>query len=98
MLFRSRGRVRVLRSADEGDRLRPGEILVAPATDPVWTPLFGRAGGLVLELGGMLSHGAVVAREYRLPGVVNVVGATSRLHDGQEVTLDGRSGAVWVHG
>ena len=93
-----RGRVRVIRSPSEGDRLQPGEILVARATDPGWTPLFARAGGLVLELGGMLSHGAVVAREYRLPGVVNIPGVTTRLRDGVEVTIDGRGGVVWVHG
>lgn len=93
----ARGRVRVVERPEDGLALEPGEILVARATDPGWTPLFVRAGGLVLELGGLLSHGAVVAREYRLPGVVNVVGATRVLRDGQEITLDGRSGAVWVH-
>ncbi len=93
-----RGRVRVIHSPADGGRLQPGEILVARATDPGWTPLFARAGGLILELGGMLSHGAVVAREYRLPGVVNIPGATTRLRDGVEVTIDGRGGAVWVHG
>jgi pyruvate,water dikinase len=93
-----RGRTRLIRSPEEGGRLQPGEILVARATDPGWTPLFARAGGLVLELGGMLSHGAVVAREYRLPGVVNLPGVTSRLADGTEVTVDGRAGVVWVHG
>lgn len=94
----ARGRVRVIRSPEEGSRLQPGEILVASATDPGWTPLFSRAGGLVLELGGMLAHGAVVAREYRLPGVVNLSGVTTRLRDGVEVTVDGRAGVVWVHG
>ncbi len=93
---RVRGRTRVIRSPAEGDRLVAGEILVARATDPGWTPLFGRAGGMLLELGSMLSHGAVVAREYRLPGVVNLAGVT-QLGDGVEVTLDGRSGEVWVH-
>lgn len=92
-----RGRTRVVRSPDEGDRLRPGEILVARATDPGWTPLFPRAGGLILELGSQLSHGAVVAREYRVPGVVNVAGATRIFADGTEVTVDGRGGVVWVH-
>jgi pyruvate,water dikinase len=92
-----RGRTRVLRSPGEGDRLRPGEILVARATDPGWTPLFSVAGGLVLELGSLLSHGAVVAREYRLPGVANVQAATKVLVDGTEVTIDGRAGVVWVH-
>ncbi len=93
----ARGRVRVLHDPADGHRLQPGEILVAASTDPAWTPLFARAGGLVVELGSMLSHGAVVAREYRLPAVANVRGATQRLVDGLEVTLDGRSGAVWIH-
>lgn len=92
-----RGRTRVIRSPEEGSRLQPGEILVARATDPGWTPLFARAGGIVLELGGMLSHGAVVAREYHVPGVVNLPGVTTRLADGVEVTVDGRAGTVWVH-
>ena len=88
--------VRVLRSLADAERLQPGEIMVTRATDPGWTPLFLTAGGLVMELGGMLSHGAVVAREYRLPAVVNVPGATSRLQDGQIVTVDGSRGVVWI--
>lgn len=94
---RARGRVRVLRSAREGARLEPGEILVAHALDPGWAPLLARAGGLVLELGSVLSHGAVIAREYGVPGVVNAQGATRRLRDGQEVTVDGTRGLVWAH-
>jgi pyruvate,water dikinase len=90
------GTVRILRSPDEAARLRRGDILVATATDPGWTPMFLVAGGAVLELGSMLSHGAVVAREYRLPTVVNVEGATRWLRDGQRVTVDGTRGAVWV--
>jgi len=90
------GKVRILRSAADGERLRPGEILVARATDPGWTPLFLKAGGVIMELGGMLSHGAVVAREYELPAVVNIEGATRLLEDGQVITLDGRQGVVWV--
>ena len=74
----------------------PGEILVARATDPGWTPLFLKAGGVIMELGGMLSHGAVVAREYGLPAVVNIEGATRRLEDGQLVTIDGQHGVVWL--
>lgn len=89
-------RVRVLRSPDEADRLRHGEILVARATDPGWTPLFLKASGVIMEIGGMLSHGAVVAREYNLPAVVNVPGLMKTLQDGQVVTMDGRQGAVWV--
>jgi phosphohistidine swiveling domain-containing protein len=77
-----------------GARLEPGEILVAPSTDPGWTPLFLTAGGLVMEMGGMMSHGAVVAREYGIPAVVGVAGATERITTGQLVTVDGSAGAV----
>jgi len=90
------GRVRILRNIEDGEHLVPGEILVARATDPGWTPLFLKAGGVIMELGGMLSHGAVVAREYGLPAVVNIEGATRRLADGQLVTIDGQHGVVWV--
>lgn len=75
-------------------KLAPGEILVAPSTDPGWTPLFLTAGGLVMELGGPLSHGAVVAREYGIPAVVGVAGATDRIKTGQPVTVDGTGGLV----
>ncbi len=92
------GTVRILRSPDEAWRLGRGDILVATATDPGWTPLFLVAGGVVLELGSMLSHGAVVAREYRLPAVVNVPDATEVLRDGQRITLDGTTGRIYVFG
>ncbi len=94
---RRRGAVRVLRSLADGARLVPGEVLVAHAVDPAWTPLFLSAGAVVLELGSLLSHGAVVAREYGVPAVVNVDGATRRLTDGQEVTVDGTRGVVFLH-
>ena len=90
------GPVRVLRTLADAERLRPGEILVTQATDPGWTPLFLTAAGLVMERGGMLSHGAVVAREYQLPAVVNVAAATRCLSDGQIITVDGSRGVVWV--
>jgi pyruvate,water dikinase len=77
-----------------GARLEPGEILVAPSTDPGWTPLFLTAGGLVMEMGGSMSHGAVVAREYGLPAVVGVPGATERLRTGQRITVDGAAGTI----
>ena len=79
-----------------GARLEPGEILVAPSTDPGWTPLFLTAGALVMEMGGMMSHGAVVAREYGLPAVVGVPDATSRISTGDWVTVDGAAGSVVV--
>ena len=89
------GIARVLRSPGDG-RLEPGEILVAPATDPGWTPLFLTAGALVMEMGGMMSHGAVVAREYGIPAVVGVPGATERIRTGDRVTVDGSAGSVSV--
>jgi pyruvate,water dikinase len=79
-----------------GVRLVPGEILVCPATDPGWTPLFLTAGGLVMEIGGMVTHGSVVAREYGIPAVVGVHEATTRLRDGQRVRVDGNSGRVML--
>src|SRR4030095_8123310 len=81
-----------------GARLEPGEILVAPSTDPGWTPLFLTAGGLVMEMGGAMSHGAVVAREYGIPAVVGVAGATERIQTGQRITIDGGSGLVKLGG
>jgi pyruvate,water dikinase len=77
-----------------GAHLEPGEILVAPSTDPGWTPLFLTAGGLVMEMGGPNSHGAVVAREYGIPAVVGVPEATVRLTTGQKITVDGGAGTV----
>jgi len=77
-------------------QLSPGEILVCPGTDPSWTPLFLAAGGLVMEVGGMMTHGAVVAREYGIPAVVGVDEATRKLHTGQRVRVDGSSGRVMI--
>ncbi|PWK82507.1 pyruvate,water dikinase [Lentzea atacamensis] len=77
-----------------GAHLEPGEILVAPSTDPGWTPLFLTAGGLVMEMGGANSHGAVVAREYGIPAVVGVREAVTRIKTGERITVDGSTGAV----
>ena len=77
-------------------RLAPGEILVCPGTDPAWTPLFLSAGGLVMEVGGLMTHGSVVAREYGIPAVVGVHEATTRLKTGQRVRVDGSAGRVVV--
>jgi phosphohistidine swiveling domain-containing protein len=79
-----------------GTRLTPGEILVCPATDPAWTPLFLTAGGLVTEVGGMVSHGSVVAREYGIPAVVGVAQATARLKTGQHIRIDGSTGQIVI--
>jgi pyruvate,water dikinase len=92
------GIARVLRSPHEGTRLQPGEILVAPSTDPGWTPLFLLAAGLVMETGGYLSHGAIVAREYGIPAVLNVPMATQRIPDGSTITIDGGQGVVQLLG
>ncbi|QFY11422.1 phosphoenolpyruvate synthase [Nonomuraea phyllanthi] len=77
-----------------GAHLEPGEILVCPSTDPGWTPLFLTAGGLVMEMGGAMSHGAVVAREYGIPAVVGVADATHRITTGQEIEVNGAAGTV----
>ena len=74
--------------------LAPGEILVCRGTDPAWTPLFLVAAGLITEVGGLMTHGSVVAREYGVPAVVGVHDATRRLTDGQRVRLDGASGSI----
>ncbi len=89
------GRVKVLRYASE-KKLVPGEILVARATDPGWTPLFINARGIILEIGGALQHGAVVAREYGIPCVSGLDDATNRLKDGQLVEVDGSNGVVRI--
>jgi pyruvate,water dikinase len=87
------GKVRVVFDPREAN-LEPGEVLVAPGTDPAWTPLFLSAGALVMEIGGMISHGSVVAREYGIPAVVGVAGAMQHLHTGQRVRVDGENGQV----
>lgn len=87
------GAVRVLSSAADLDRLQPGEILVARCTDPCWMVGFRRAGGLVTEIGGWLSHAAIQAREHNLPAIVGVADATTRLQDGDVVRLT-REGLV----
>ena len=75
-------------------QLIPGEILVCPGTDPAWTPLFLSAGALVMEVGGMMTHGAVVAREYGIPAIVGVDQATSRLKNGDRIRVDGSTGMI----
>lgn len=87
------GRVKVLHHPDEKP-LHKGEILVARATDPGWTPLFANAAGIILEIGGPLQHGALVAREYGIPCVSGVQNATESFEDGQLVEVDGSAGIV----
>ncbi|OQY28271.1 MAG: hypothetical protein B6I38_09355, partial [Anaerolineaceae bacterium 4572_5.1] len=89
------GRVRVVLNPHE-TQLQVGEILVCPGTDPAWTPLFLAAAGLVMEVGGLMTHGSVVAREYGIPAVVGVHKATTRLKTGMMIRVDGSSGAVEI--
>lgn len=91
------GRVRVVLDPRQAG-LAPGEILVCPGTDPSWTPLFFSAAGLIMEVGGMMTHGAVVAREYGIPAIVGVDQATRRLQTGQLIRMDGSSGQILVLG
>ncbi len=93
---RVQGTARIIHDPQDAVRLQRGDILVTRATDPGWTPMFPLVGGLVLEVGGQLSHGAIVAREYGVPAVVNVRDATRRIRDGQVVTVDGTAGHVYL--
>ncbi|MBI3973511.1 MAG: hypothetical protein HY332_19735 [Chloroflexi bacterium] len=90
----ARGPARVIQHPRAGHRLHKGDILVAPTTDPGWTPLFLRAAGLVMETGGYLSHGAIVAREYGIPAVANVAGVLDVVRDGETLVVDGERGQV----
>lgn len=88
------GVARVVRSSEDFSRVSRGDILVCQATTPSWTPLFGIAGAVVADLGGALSHAAIVAREYGIPAVLNTSRATSALHDGDHYVVDGDKGIV----
>jgi pyruvate,water dikinase len=90
------GRARVILRDDDHEQILPGEILVAPFTDPAWTPYFVTASGVIMEQGGILSHGSIVAREFGLPAVTNVEAVTRRLRTGDWVELDGDRGRVTV--
>jgi len=90
------GPVRVVRGDGDFSKIRQGDVLVAPITTPAWTVLFSRAGALVTDTGGLLSHAAIIAREYGIPAVVATGTATDRLEDGQIVTVDGTSGSISV--
>jgi pyruvate,water dikinase len=92
------GTARVILHLDDGHRLGEGEILVCPATMPPWTPLFGVASAVVTDHGGILSHTAIVAREYRIPAVIGTKVGTSIIQDGQSITVDGTQGTVRLEG
>ena len=91
------GTARVILSPDDPFTLEPGDVLVAPITDPSWTPLFVPAGAVVVNVGAAASHAVIVSREIGLPCVVSVTDATRRIPDGATVTVDGNAGTVTVH-
>ena len=86
----------VLHGPEDFGRMRPGDVLVAAITTPAWTPLFAMASAVVTDIGGPLSHGSIVAREYGIPAVMGTGVATRRIHSGQTVTVDGETGTVTV--
>ncbi|HSB65129.1 MAG TPA: PEP/pyruvate-binding domain-containing protein [Anaerolineales bacterium] len=88
----------VLRDPQDFDQMRPGDILVASTTTPAWTPLFAMASAIVTDIGGPLSHGSIVAREYGIPAVMGTGVATRRIKSGQMITVDGASGTVIILG
>jgi pyruvate,water dikinase len=93
---RATGRVCIIRGPEDFERLQPGDVLVAPATAPAWTALFGRCVAVVTDTGSVLAHASLVAREFGIPAVVGTGDATTRLSDGQVVTVDGSAGIVEV--
>jgi phosphoenolpyruvate synthase/pyruvate phosphate dikinase len=84
----------VLHGPEEFDRMQPGGILIAKMTTPAWTPLFAMASAVVTDIGGPLSHGSIVAREYGIPAVLGTGAATRVIQDGQQITVDGDAGLV----
>ena len=92
----ARGTARIILSLEEAGKVRPGDVLVARTTAPPWTPLFATVAAIVTDTGGVLSHCAVVAREYRVPAVVGTGNATTAIQDGQLVEVDGDRGVVRI--
>ncbi|MGY5859221.1 MAG: PEP/pyruvate-binding domain-containing protein [Candidatus Thorarchaeota archaeon] len=91
------GQVRILDTIADIPKVKAGEILVVSRTDPGWTPVFSKIGGLITESGGVLSHGAVVSREFGIPAVTNIRNACREFKTGQKVTIDGNQGVVVLH-
>jgi pyruvate,water dikinase len=92
----ARGPARVIRLLAEAAKLEPGDVLVAETTAPPWTPLFASAAAVVTDTGGILSHCAIVAREYGIPAVVGAGTATTVIQDGQMVEVNGQAGTVRI--
>ncbi|WGW13443.1 PEP/pyruvate-binding domain-containing protein [Saxibacter everestensis] len=91
------GKARIVSSPSDFGHVEIGDIIICPYTDPAWTPLFTIAAGVVTETGGALSHAAIVAREYGIPAVLGVSGATTRIRDGARITLNGSAGTLTLH-
>ncbi len=91
------GTARIVHDPTDPRELEPGDILIAPVTDPAWTPLFLAVAGVVVDVGAQQSHAAIVARELGIPAVVSAVGASTTIPDGALVTVDGSLGTVTVH-
>jgi pyruvate,water dikinase len=90
------GRARVILDPSDPGALEPGDILVAPVTDPSWTPLFVPAAAVVVDVGAQITHAVIVSRELGIPCVVSVTGATRSIPDGATVTVDGSAGTVTI--
>jgi rifampicin phosphotransferase len=88
----------VILSPAEFGQMQPGSVLVCPTTTPAWTPLFSQARALVTDIGGILAHGSIVAREYGIPAVMGTGIATQRIKSGQVITVDGTGGTVSLAG
>jgi rifampicin phosphotransferase len=91
------GVARIITDPEDAEDLEPGEILVAPMTDPGWTPIFTSAAAVVVNVGASMSHAAIVSRELGIPCVLGVRGATKKIKDGATLTVDGAAGTITVH-
>ena len=90
------GTARIITTVEEISRLKKGDILVCQITNPTWAPIFDKIAGAVSDIGGSMSHAAIVAREYGLPAVVATGNGTTRIKDGQRVRVDGGRGIVTI--
>ena len=86
----------ILHGPEDFSQMKPGDVLVAPITTPAWTPLFAMASAIVTDVGGPLSHGSIVAREYGIPAVLGTGVATRRLHNGDLIEVNGTEGKVQI--
>jgi pyruvate,water dikinase len=92
------GTARVVRSVNDLSEVEKDEILVCPMTEPSWSPIFATIKGAVSDIGGIMSHSAIISREYGLPAVVGTGNGTTRIKTGDTITVDGTSGVVTIHG